>query len=107
MPPCPLVEFQLGAALASAALIYAYRSTTCDAAVASAVWFARLFVLLMALLVDKVARLFVAVGGTAGGQGSRVVWLLSSDTPENSVINATTLQTDLTQVAITPNLPYS
>ncbi len=48
------VEFQLGAALASAALIYAYRSSTYDAMLASAVWFAQLFVLVMAFLVDKV-----------------------------------------------------
>ncbi|KAF5835916.1 hypothetical protein DUNSADRAFT_6673 [Dunaliella salina] len=53
--PFVAVEFQLGAALVSAALIYGYRSTTCDAAVASAAWFARLHMLLMALLVDKAA----------------------------------------------------
>lgn len=52
------VEFQLGASLVSGALIYAYRSSTCDAAVASATFFAQLFVLTMAALLGGVSALF-------------------------------------------------
>lgn len=51
---CTQVEFQFGAALASAALINGYRSSTFDAMAASTLWFAQLFVMVMALLVDKV-----------------------------------------------------